>query len=159
MRRKDREITDFGVMAEIISKSEVCHLALNGDDGFPYIVPLNFGMKLDGGKVILYFHCATEGRKLELIEKDSHACFEMCCETEALFVRERGYCTMNFRSVIGFGRIEMVDDDAEKMEGLTLIVEHFHHDDDFKFSTAAVPRTKVFKLVVERMTGKCKETK
>lgn len=58
MRRKDREITSKEEMLDVIRRSDVCRLALN-DDGYPYILPLNFGMKEEDGKVVLYFHGAT----------------------------------------------------------------------------------------------------
>ena len=60
MRRKDREITDFNEILAIMEKCDVCRIALN-DDGFPYVVPLNFGMDVRDGQVYLYFHCAMEG--------------------------------------------------------------------------------------------------
>ena len=62
MRRKDREITDFNEMIEIIKKCDVCRIALN-DEAFPYIVPLNFGLDVQGEQVFLYFHAAMEGKK------------------------------------------------------------------------------------------------
>ena len=59
MRRKDREITDFNEIIEIIKKCDVCRIALNDED-FPYIVPLNFGLDVQGEQVFFYFHCAME---------------------------------------------------------------------------------------------------
>lgn len=53
MRRKDREIKEFDGIVNVIKKCDVCRVALN-DDGYPYIVPLNFGMKAEGGQIILY---------------------------------------------------------------------------------------------------------
>ena len=67
MRRKDREITDFNEIVKIMEKCDVCRLALNDDD-YPYILPVNFGMKVDNGKVILYFHGANQGRKYEILK-------------------------------------------------------------------------------------------
>ena len=52
MRRKDREITDFNEIIEIIKKCDVCRIALNDED-FPYIVPLNFGLDIQGEQVFL----------------------------------------------------------------------------------------------------------
>ena len=57
MRRQDREITEFGKLMEIINRCDVCRLALN-DDGYPYILPLNFGTEVHDGKLTLYFHSA-----------------------------------------------------------------------------------------------------
>ena len=66
MRQKNREITDFNEKIEVMKKCDVCRLALN-DDGYPYIIPLNFGMSVEGKKVTLYFHSALEGYKVDLM--------------------------------------------------------------------------------------------
>ena len=61
MRRKDREISDFNEIVKIVKNCESCVIALN-DDGYPYVVPLNFGMDIENGQMVLYFHCAQEGK-------------------------------------------------------------------------------------------------
>ena len=70
MRRKGREVTDLSEIIEIMKNCDVCRLALN-DDGFPYILPLNFGMAVNGDKITLYFHSALDGYKVGLIRKDN----------------------------------------------------------------------------------------
>lgn len=55
MRRSDREIKDFDEIIEVINKCDVCRLAINDGD-YPYIVPMNFGLNIEDGKVVLYFH-------------------------------------------------------------------------------------------------------
>ena len=52
MRRSDREVTGFENLVAIMKKCDVCRIELN-DDGYPYIVPLNFGLKTDGQTVAL----------------------------------------------------------------------------------------------------------
>lgn len=61
MRRKDREITDFDEMVSVMRRCDVCRLAFQDGD-VPYIVPLNFGMKVKEDSVTLYFHGALEGK-------------------------------------------------------------------------------------------------
>ena len=59
MRRSDREITDRNEILGVMEKCDVCRLALNDAEyGYPYILPLNFGMKADGEQIVLYFHGA-----------------------------------------------------------------------------------------------------
>ena len=70
MRKENREIKEFNEIIEVMKNCDVCRLALN-DDGYPYILPLNFGMEVVDGKVNLYFHSALEGYKVELIKKDN----------------------------------------------------------------------------------------
>lgn len=52
MRQEDREIKELDEKIEVMKKCDVCRLALN-DDGYPYILPLNFGMEVIDGKVRL----------------------------------------------------------------------------------------------------------
>lgn len=151
MRRTDREVKNFDEMIEIMKKCDVCRLALN-DDGYPYILPLNFGLKVEAQRVTLYFHGAVEGKKYELIGRDNRASFEMDCSHRLWSEREKGHCTMEYESIIGTGKLEIVSED-EKMEALTIMTDHYHKE-HFEFDTKAMPRTTAMKLVVEKMTGK-----
>ena len=51
---------------------------MQGDE-YPYVIPLNFGMAVDGQQVVLYFHGAQTGMKYELLSKNNKVCFEMDC--------------------------------------------------------------------------------
>ena len=156
MRRSDREITDRNEMIEVMKRCDVCRLALN-DEGYPYILPLNFGMEADEENIVLYFHGAKEGRKYELIEKDNRASFEMDCAHRLVVDEERGHCTMEYESVIGRGRVEMVPEE-EKREALRSLMRQYHPENT-NFDERAMPRTRVFKLTVEEMTGKRRKVK
>lgn len=151
MRRSDREIKKMKDMIEVMERCDVCRLALN-DDGYPYLLPLNFGMQVEEGQVSLYFHGALEGKKYELFARDNRASFEMDCSHRLVTEEEKGNCTMEYESVIGRGHTEMIPDE-EKYEALCILMAHYHKE-DFPFSKAVMPQTKVFKLVVEEMTGK-----
>ena len=59
VRRSDRQIKDFKEIVEVIKKCDVCRIALN-DAGYPYMIPLNFGMKTEEEQITLYFHGAGE---------------------------------------------------------------------------------------------------
>ena len=76
MRRVDREVTDFLKMTDIMKNCECCRLGLV-DKNEAYIVPMNFGIEIIGEQVILYFHCANQGRKIELISGQTITSFEM----------------------------------------------------------------------------------
>mgnify|MGYP000681818771 CR=1 FL=1 len=69
---EETEIKDFDEIIEVINKCDVCRLAINDGD-YPYIVPMNFGLNIEDGKVVLYFHCASEGKKLELLKKNKQS--------------------------------------------------------------------------------------
>jgi len=156
MRRKDREITNFNEMIEIIKKCDSCVLALN-DEGFPYLVPMNFGMDIEDGQLYLYFHCAKEGRKLELIQKDNRASFEMDCEHKLVLQEEEMECSMGYASVIGQGIIEFVAEE-DKFDALKILMGQYRSR-DFKFDTRMLGVTTVLKMKVLNMTGKRKKVK
>ena len=104
MRRKDREITDFNEQLAIIKRCDSCVLALHDED-FPYVVPVSFGMAVEEGTLYLYFHCASQGKKLELLQRDNRATFEMDCDHALLLNQEKMSCTTSYSSVIGHGLI------------------------------------------------------
>ena len=76
----------------------------------------------------------------------------MDCEHKLVTEIERGSCTMEYESVIGQGYIEMLSDD-EKYDALCILMKHYHQE-DFPFNKSVMTHTKVFKLVVEKVTGK-----
>lgn len=102
MRRADREITDFDELITVMRGCDVCRLALH-DEPYPYILPLNFGLEVNGGTVRLYFHGADTGTKYDLIARNPNASFEMDRGHGLILDDEHGNCTMTYESVIGQG--------------------------------------------------------
>lgn len=151
MRRKDREIKDFDKILQIMRQCDSCVLALS-DDGFPYMVPLNFGMDIEDGQLYLYFHCAMQGKKLDLIRKDNRATFEMDCDHNFILYDERMSFTMGYSSVVGHGIIEFVEEE-KKYEALKILMR-LYHAEDFQFNKDMIKVTTVLKMKVLDITGK-----
>lgn len=153
MRRSDREVTELDEIVRIMEKCDVCRLAFRGED-YPYILPLNFGLSFENGRVILYFHGADKGKKYELLARDDRVSFEMDCAHR--LVMEPGKssctCTMEYESVIGKGRLQIVPKE-EKYEALSLLMKHYHIE-DVSFQETVMAKTTVMKLAVEEVTGK-----
>ena len=103
MRRSDREITSLEDILAVMRRCEVCRLALN-DGGWPYIVPLSFGMEESGDSLRLFFHSALEGRKTDLLGAGPRAAFEMDCSLRLEYDAGRGCCACYYESVMGRGR-------------------------------------------------------
>ena len=154
MRQKNREVTDQNEILEIMRRCDVCRLALN-DEGYPYIIPLNFGLKCNEEGITLIFHSALEGTKLDLIKKDNRASFEMDCKHELQYFEEIGRCTMAYESVIGKGHVFILDE-KEKAEALQLLMDQYHPGKHAYYNPAAISRTAVYILKVETVTGKRK---
>lgn len=158
MRRSDREIKEFAEIVQVMECCDVCRLSLNDTDrGYPYILPLNFGIQVENGQIMLYFHGASQGRKYELIAQDSRASFEMDCAHKLVCDQEKGSCTMEYESVIGQGIIEQVSD-AEKLDALQCLMRHYHQE-AFSWDRSVIPQTTVLRLRVEQVTGKRRKVK
>lgn len=151
MRRKDREIKDFNEMIQVIRKCDSCVIALNDED-FPYVVPLNFGMQIEDGQLYLYFHCAKEGKKVELIQKDPRVSFEMDCDHVFLLSETSMNCTMAYASIVGQGIMQIVPEE-EKIEALNILMRQYHAQ-DFDWNKKLLPITTVLKMKVLQMSGK-----
>lgn len=152
MRKKDREIAHTDEIESIIGRSDVCRVAF-ANDNQPYIVTMNFGYR-GGVKKELYFHCANEGRKLEMIRRNNNVCFEM--DTDHELHESESACDfgMKYSSVVGFGRIFIVTDEPGKKAGLNAIMKHYSGKDDFEFRDTSLHRTTILKLEIDEMTGK-----
>ena len=125
-------------------------LALLGDDGYPYTVPLDFFYDEDDGKI--YFHCAKEGHKIDAIEKCDKASF---CVMDQGFKKD-GDWAMNITSVVCFGRIKKVEDfEKTKAKVCKLGAKYYPTlaDVDIEWEHAK-NRVQCLELTIEHMTGK-----
>ena len=154
MRRSDREIVDSGKMDEIISRCHCCRLGFyDGEE--VYIVSLNFGFCRQERNRHFYFHSAKEGRKIELITKAPKVSFEL--DTGYALQPGETACqhSARYQSVMGVGRVSLVEDAREKEAALQLIMQHNTGKGDWAFSPAMLDCVCVFQLEVEKIS--CKE--
>lgn len=152
MRRKDREVTSLSEIEEILTQCSVCSLAFH-DEPFPYVVPVNFGMMRKGDDFVFYFHGAPSGKKMELMQKDPRVCLEAACHHK-LVIGEKGYdCTWLYASVIAQGTLEIIENPAEKQEGLQILLRHITGK-EFPLSEKDVQGTCVYKMTAASITGK-----
>ncbi|MDR2051979.1 MAG: pyridoxamine 5'-phosphate oxidase family protein [Treponema sp.] len=154
MRRKDREVTGTEELLSIIRANKVCRLGM-ADGDMPYVVPLNYGFEFDGGRLVLYFHCAGEGKKIGILKKNSHVCFEIDGEHELTAGEIACEYGFNFASIIGFGDARFIDGEAEKSRALAVLMKHQTGGDrDFSFAPAHLRAVTVFKVTAHSFTGK-----
>ena len=145
MRRSEKEITGRAQLEDVLRRGRICRLAMCAD-GEPYVVPLNYGY----GDGVLVFHCALEGRKIDMLRANPRACFEVTAD--AALVRTQKSWSMDYDCVIGWGEVEFVEDDAAKRAALDVLVRHYAEPWDYPADTVA--RTCVLRLPIETMTGK-----
>lgn len=120
MRRKDREITDRNAINEIIRRCKVCRIALC-EDGQPYVLPLCFGY--DGE--YLYFHSANDGKKIEILKKNSRVGFELDILNEIITDENPCKWGAKYESVVGTGVAEFIESQQEKAKSLACILSQY----------------------------------
>ena len=147
MRRKMQALTAEET-AKILKRNTSGVLSLNGDDGYPYGVPLSY-VYLDSK---LYFHCAGAGHKLDSILKDDKVSF--CVIDQDQVVGEE--YTTYFRSVIAFGRARVLEG-AEKLRPLVELCEKYypgHLEQTRQKAEHALKNVSIVEVTIEHMTGK-----
>lgn len=148
MRRKEKEITDQTEIESLIKHSQVCRLAMVDGD-VPYLVPLCFGYR-DG---VLYFHSASQGKKIDILRQNNSVCFEFDVVSGLSTGRTACDWGIHYRSVIGFGKAVILENPEEKRSALEIITVQYA-DKDYQLTDGAVEETLVIKVDIESMTGK-----
>jgi [ribosomal protein S5]-alanine N-acetyltransferase len=149
MRKKNQEITDKKIVEEIISESQICRIAMT-DNGRPYLLPFNYGYRDN----CIYIHSAPEGKKIDLLKKNNYVCFET--EQKAVIIKQDQACNWAtvYRSVMGYGTIEIITDSKEKQKGLEIIMAHNGAPDNIYFEKKQVDNIVILKLTIEEISGK-----
>ena len=148
MRRKRQQLSDAESI-DILKKATSGTLALLGDGGYPYAVPISY-VYADGK---LYFHSALSGHKMDAIKGCDKASF---CVIDKDDVQPEKYTTF-FRSVIAFGRIHIVEDESEKLQIARLLGNRYNPNQDEalqKEIESGLSRMSAIRFDIEHLTGK-----
>jgi len=145
--KKDKLITDPQVIESIIRKAKVMRLAMVEGD-HPYLIPLNFGYESG----ILYFHTGLKGRKIDVIRKNPHVCFEMDVDHEMVESEIACKWTMKFCSVVGHGQAVFIESNSEKRIGLDAIMRQYS-DQSYTYPDEKLKITSIIKIEIESMTA------
>jgi nitroimidazol reductase NimA-like FMN-containing flavoprotein (pyridoxamine 5'-phosphate oxidase superfamily) len=148
MRRKDKEMTDIEAIESVIRRSTVCRLAMS-EAGQPYVLPMSFGYK-DGA---VYFHCAPEGRKIDIIRKNPRVCIEFDVDCRLKTGDSACQWGFYFQSAIAFGVAAFIEDAAEKRAALDIIMRHYSSE-AFTYPDSAIDKIVVIRVAVTELTGK-----
>ena len=149
MRRFKQQLTEADCFA-VLQTAKRGVLAVHGDDGYPYAVPLNFVFDPDART--LYFHMAVEGHKLDAIRRDSKVCFTVMGDG----YKVEGDWAWYVKSVVVFGKAEVIADDAARDRRLrALAAKYFPPEENVEADMARnAPRALVVAVRIEHMNGK-----
>ena len=147
MRRK-RQLLPVERSVGILERMTNGTLALHGDDGYPYAVPVSYVYA--EGKI--YFHTAVKGHKVDAIQRNAKVSF---CVVEQDDVKPAEFTTY-FRSVIVFGKARILMDEGEKQLALRLLADKYSHGEVGMEAEIAkgFNHLLIVEITIEHITGK-----
>lgn len=146
MRRFKQELSDTE-SRRILTAGKYAVWAVDGDDDYPYAVPVNY--VYDGEAI--YIHCARQGHKIDSILRNPQC--SMCIVEKDDVIPEE--FTSYFRSVIVFGKAEIIEDGAIRLDALRLLCDKYSPGIDPKDEIARFLKTVcIVRISIDRITGK-----
>lgn len=155
LHRKDRQIP-FEACEQILQNAEYMVMATADKNGIPYAAPLSF-VYFEGK---IYFHSGMhKGHKASNIAENPYCSLAVVGETQPVYVKN---FTTYFESVVIFGRVCEITDNARKKAVLFALAEKYlpnymqHAEHDI---SASLERTSVYEISLDKVTGKAKRAK
>lgn len=147
MRRFKQALTQEQCI-EILKNEPRGVLALHGDEGYPYAIPMNH-IYIDGK---LYFHCAKAGHKIDAVNRDNKVSF---CVMDKGYNKD-GEWALNINSVVVFGRISTVSDPQFAVEVIRKLgLKYYPNPEDVESEiNTHMSRVQILQLTIDHMTGK-----
>ena len=118
MRRKKQQLSERD-SKDVLLRRTFGVLAVTGDEGYPYAVPLSYVFDEKANKI--YFHCAKSGHKLDALRQEEKVSF--CVVDQDEIVPER--FTTHYRSVIVFGKIRVIEEGEEWLEAIKKLMARY----------------------------------
>lgn len=149
MRRKQKEISADAVK-ELLNKERRGVFSVNGDDGYPYAIPVNYYYDVDDNKI--YFHGSRVGHKIDSLKKSDKVCFTVygneTVKDEAL--------APYMQSVVIFGRCHLIADPSLVQEKLIKLAAKYYPDRDEidREVDKSGKAVQMYEIEIEHITGK-----
>ena len=145
--RRSRQQLSQAEAEDILCRGQTGVLAVHGDDGYPYAVPLNYVYR-DGR---IYFHCAQAGHKFDAIARDGKVCFCVIDRDEVVPDQFATY----YKSVVAFGRARLLEGDEAARAVYDLGFKYNPVPDKVRAEVEKdMARVACFEIAIDHLTGK-----
>ena len=150
MRRKNREIQDRSVIDTLLETSRIGVLAVNGDEGYPYAIPINYYFDKENNKI--YFHGSKEGHKVDSLKKNNKVCFTVYGKE---IVKDEEWAPY-VQSVVVFGKCHLLETTLEALDLLRLTARKYYPSDELieEEINMASKAVQIYVIDIENITGK-----
>lgn len=148
MRHSEREL-NVEDAKKLLVKGKTGTLAVNGDDGYPYAVPVNYIYMDDA----VYIHSAKYGYKIDAVSADSKVCLSVILYNEII----ESETTTKFESVIVTGNASVLTEDDEKqriMEGMVKTLAPSNINGGMETIKKLLPAVCIIKIDISKLSGK-----
>ena len=152
MTKRELQITDLQEIRAILDSAKVLHLGLAVDNE-PYVVPMNYGYKMEDDKLTLYLHSAVQGRKIDMMKANSRVFFELDCDWKPFEGEKPCQYGLAYSSVMGRGEARIVEDVEEKKRAMSVLMKT-QTGRDFSFEDRLVSIVAVIRIDVTEYTAK-----
>ncbi len=149
VRRKDREITNQAEMKTVLKATKYITLAMCKNNE-PYLVALSHGY--DETKNCLYFHCATEGKKIVYTKANNKVWGQAMLDFGVTDDCDYAYTSVQFQ-----GKVTFIEDLSEKQHAMEILVKHLSKTPDeklAKITSEKMAKVMMGRIDIECMTGK-----
>ena len=149
IRRKKNEISDE-LAKDLLLKSKRGIFSVNGDDGYPYSIPVNYFYDEENGRI--YFHGAKVGHKVDALKKSDKVCFTVFGNES---FKEDDWAPY-VQSTVVFGRCHLIEDHARTISLVReLATKYFPNKDLIEEEIVAYGNAvQMFEIVIEHLSGK-----
>lgn len=139
------------LMNDMIVKSKTCYISMIDTEGFPYVIPMNFGFEND----ILYFHSAQEGSSIKALEAKPDVCILFCSDPTLVYQHQEVACSYRMRgsSIMCRGKVIFEENNDEKIKALDIIMRQYTKR-KFTYSQPAIENVKIWKVEIDDISFK-----
>lgn len=149
IRRKKNEISDE-LAKDLLLKSKRGIFSVNGDDGYPYSIPVNYFYDEENGRI--YFHGAKVGHKVDALKKSDKVCFTVFGNES---FKEDDWAPY-VQSTVVFGRCHLIEDQTKAIELVRKLATKYYPNKDLieEEIVAYGNAVQMFEIVIEHLSGK-----
>jgi uncharacterized protein len=125
----------------VLKNALYCRIGM-ADKNLPYVVTVNFGYD----ESYIYFHGSEKGKKVDIITANPNVCFQLDYGAEILSSAKSCNWGTKFRSIIGYGKVELLSNEKEKEKALLAIMEKYSGKKEHEFNEHVMAHTNVYRI-------------
>ena len=152
MTKRERQVTDPDQICHILDTAKVLHLGMAVDNE-PYVVPMSYGYTMEEGKLVIYLHSATQGKKLDMLRKNPNVFFEIDCDLMPFEGRVPCQYGLVYSSIMGRGNARILENVEEKKHAMSVLMKT-QTGKEFTFEDRLVSIVAVIRIDVAEYTAK-----